>query len=326
MVKTDLRGRHFLTLKDFSVEEIEEILDTATELKLKLVRGEEHELSRGKTLAMIFARPSTRTRVSFETGMTQLGGHAQFLSAGIGLHALRENLGPQIEPWKDVGRVVSRMVNGIMARVDHEALLELAKYSRVPIINGCSDYGHPCQAMADFLTIREKKLKFQGKKMVFAWTNSAQYLKAPTLIYDEINAGVRLGMDVVVSCPEGFEPKEDIKAAEEFSSVSGGSVKVSRNLKEAVEDADIIHAKSWRLPEHKIEDLPNVKAPEKYKEWHVTEDLVNQAKKDVIVMNAMPFIRDDELHNDVAEGPHSVLFDEAENRLHAQKGVLALLL
>ncbi|MFQ6075127.1 MAG: ornithine carbamoyltransferase [Candidatus Bathyarchaeia archaeon] len=327
-----LRGRHFLSLKDFTEEELYEILDTAASLKLKLYRGEPHELLKGKTLGMIFSRPSTRTRISFETGMTQLGGHAQYLSTD--LHALRAKVGQILEPWKDASRVISRYVDGIMARVDDQSLQEIVQYSRVPVISGATQRSHPCQVMADLLTIREKKNRLEGLNLALCWAFAPMYDKPPTLVYDTIYAGARLGMNITLACPEGYAPKETVDWAKREASLRGGSIEINHNLREAVDGADVIHTKCWVLPEWGEyaplpdwgKEAPHRKNPEKYKGWITDSDLVARAKKDVIVMNAMPVARNQEMTDEVIEGPHSVLIDEAENRLHAQKGVLALIL
>ena len=321
-----LKGRHLISLADVSRDELHLILDTAAELKLKVKLGEPHKYLEGKTLGMIFERPSTRTRVSFEVGMTQLGGHAQFLDSAK-LQLVRG------EPIKDTARVLSRYVDGIMYRGGFNELIELAKYSSVPVISAAatgSGTNHPCQALADFQTIREKKLRLDGIKVALCWTSmdpSVDYKKPPTLCYDYLFACCKLGLELVLACPEGYDPfaKEVVERAIKQAEALRTPITVSRNLREAVRGADVIHCKNWvpvNFPDGKKPD--HVLNPEKFRTWTIDEDVVSRAKPDVIVMNALPAYRGYELTDEVMEGPHSVVFDEAENRLHAQKAVMTL--
>jgi ornithine carbamoyltransferase len=321
-----LKGRHVISLADFTKDELYLVLDTAAELKLKLKYGEPHKYLEGKTLGMIFERPSTRTRVSFEVGMTQLGGHAQFLPS----ESLQLKRG---EPVKDTARVLSRYVDGIMYRGTFDALMELAKYSSVPVISAAatgSGTNHPCQTLADFQTIREKKLRFDGLKVALCWVSmdpSIDYKKPPTLVYDYIFACSNLGMELVLACPEGYDPfpAEVMERAKKNAGANGAPLKFVRDLNEAVVGADVIHCKNWvpiNFPDE--QKPPHFLNPEKYKRWIIDSEVVRRAKKDAIVMNALPAYREFELTEEVMEGPHSVVFDEAENRLHAQKAVMAL--
>jgi ornithine carbamoyltransferase len=321
-----LKGRHVISLADFTRDELYLILDTAAELKLKLKYGEPHKYLEGKTLGMIFERPSTRTRVSFEVGMTQLGGHAQFLAS----ESLQLKRG---EPIKDTARVMSRYVDGIMYRGTFGSLLELAKYSSVPVISAAatgSGTNHPCQTLADFQTMREKKLRFNGLRIALCWVSgdpSIDYKKPPTLVYDYIFACSKLGMELVLACPEGYDPFSTtvMEQAKKEADSKGAPIRVVRDLLEAVEGADVIHCKNWVPVNFPDDQKPaHFLYPEKYKRWIIDSDIVNKAKKDVIVMNALPAYRGFELTDEVIEGPHSVVFDEAENRLHAQKAVMAL--
>lgn len=321
-----LKGRHVISLADFTRDELYLVLDTAAELKLKLKYGEPHKYLEGKTLGMIFERPSTRTRVSFEVGMTQLGGHAQFLAS----ESLQLKRG---EPVKDTARVLSRYVDGIMYRGTFDALMELANYSSVPVISAAatgSGTNHPCQTLADFQTIREKKLRFDGLKVALCWVSmdpSIDYKKPPTLVYDYLFACSHLGMELVLACPEGYEPfpVEVMERAKKNADANGAPLKFVRNLDEAVAGADVIHCKNWvpiNFPDK--EKPPHFLYPEKYRKWIIDSEVVSRAKSDAIVMNALPAYRGFELTGEVMEGPHSVVFDEAENRLHAQKAVMAL--
>ena len=331
MVQTNLRGRDFISVHDFSIEEINTILDTAFELKLESSRGQSHELLKGKTLAMIFDKPSTRTRVSFEAGMSQLGGHAQFLSA--------ENIwagtggGQTTEPWKDTARVISRYADGISMRMsDHSVILEVAKYANIPVINMSSWYEHPCQGLADTMVIREKKGKYAGLKCVLTWgyrgPKKGAWAKGPMTMNTMVQMAAKVGMDVVVACPKGYELEEQIMSwARQDASITGSTIEVMNDQDEAAEGADAIKEMNWApvqckgLPETEV---PHIKNPEKYKSWIVDDQLVDRAKKDVIFLQALPTVRGEEVTEEVLEGPHSVVWDEAENRLHGQKAVMAL--
>jgi len=323
-----LKGRHVISLADFTKDELLLILDTADALKLKVKYGEPHRYLEGKTLGMIFERPSTRTRVSFEVGMTQLGGHAQFLAS----ESLQLARG---EPIKDTARVLSRYVDGIMYRGGFEPLLELVKYSSVPVISAAakgSGTNHPCQVLADFQTIREKKLRFEGLRVALCWVSgdpSIDYKKPPTLVYDYIFACSKLGMELVLACPEGYDPfsPEVIGRAKRQTESNGAPFRVVRDLHEAVVGADVIHCKNWVPVNFPDDQKPaHFLYPEKYKRWIIDGQVVSRGKRDVIVMNALPAYRGYELTDEVMEGPHSVVFDEAENRLHAQKAVMALVM
>ena len=324
-----LKGRHVISLADFTRDELYLILDTAAELKLKVKYGEPHRYLEGKTLGMIFERNSTRTRISFETGMTQLGGHAQFLEADAMQIAHGETI-------PDTARVISRYVDGIMYRGEFDRLMELAKYSRVPVISaavrGKGGTNHPCQTLADFQTIREKKLRFEGLKVALCWVSgdpTINYKKPPTLVYDYLFACSKLGMELVLACPEGYDPfsAEVMGRAKKAAETNGAPIKVVRDLQEAYQGADVIHCKNWvamDLPAD--QNPPHFLNPEKYKKWIIDSSFVGKAKKDVIVMNALPAYRGYEITEEVIEGPYSVVFDEAENRLHAQKAVMALVM
>ena len=292
---------------------------------MKLYRREPHELLRGRTLAMIFAATSTRTGVSFETAMTQLGGHAQYLWVPTTQASRGETI-------KETAEVLSRYVDAVMIRHydwRHEGLLEFAEWATVPIVSGCSWYAHPCQALADLLTIREKKGGLRGVKLAISWACCTSRNKPPTYIYDTLFAGARLGMNIALAYPEGYDPYgEDVmQKAKEEAELFGGSIEVVRDRYDAVAGADVINTKGWIPVSRRPEDVfPHNESPEKYKEWIVDADLVRHARRDVMVMHAMPAYRGEELTDEVIDGPHSVLIDEAENRLHAQKGVLSLVM
>lgn len=321
-----LSNRDFISLGDFTAEELLMFWDLATELKRRLYVGETQRLLEGKTLGMIFEHPSTRTRVSFETGIQQLGGHGIFLSPEHFWTKGREEL-------RDTAKVLSRYVHAIIIRpsaYSHEKILELAKWADVPVINACSNYEHPCQVMADFMTTREKKGKLEGVKTVITWTQHPFSIPLG-IINSTLFAGSKTGMDVTIACPEGYDPDPEVwKRCQEEARSSGAELAISRDLKEAVDGADVIHIKSWGPPEvfkKGIEEkAPHLLEPKKYEHWKITNEIVELAKRDAIVQHALPVIRGVQATNEVLDGPHSVIYDEAENRLHAQKAIMTLIM
>ena len=318
-----LKGRDFISLSDFTSSELYQFLDTAVELKDKLKRGVPHDILKGKTLAEIFEWPSTRTRTAFEVGIQQLGGHGIYYSK----HAYCAKGGEAI---KDSAQVLSRYVHGIGWRsFSHEDILEMAKYATVPVINANSDFEHPCQVLADFMTTREKKRKLEGIKTVIMWTY-ADFPAPIGIVNSTMFAGSKLGMDVVLSYPEDYGPEQKVfDIAQKEAKKSGGSITVIEDYKEALKDADVIHIKTWAKPEDYRRGFdeykpPHVLEPKKFDHWKLTQDLVDIAKKDVIVQHALPVVRGVQATDAVLDGPHSVIYDEAENRLHTQKSVMAL--
>ena len=305
-----LKGKDLLSIHDLSVEEVNEILALAHELKAKQKAGIEHHLLKGKTLGMIFEKSSTRTRVSFQTGMYQLGGQALFLS----------NRDLQIgrgEPIKDTARVLSRYVDGIMIRTfEHEKVEELAEWSDVPVINALTDLLHPCQVLTDLLTIQEYKGKqLKGLKMAYVgygnnMTNSYMYGCA------------KAGIDFVAATPKGYEPDMQVfenacKDAEE----TGASIKLVNDPFEAAKGADIVVTDTWASMGQEAEHDERKKI---FKDYQVNEELLKVADKRVIVMHCLPAYRGEEITDDVLEAYADVIFDEAENRLHTQKAIMAL--
>jgi len=304
--------RHLLSLADLSSEEIWQILNLAQELKEEWLQGGNRPLLRGKTLGMLFQKPSLRTRVSFEMGMIHLGGQAIYLSPNEVQLGKRESVA-------DVARVLSRYVDGIMARVfAHAHLEELAAYSRVPVINGLSDYNHPCQVLADLLTILEKKGRLKGVRLAYVGDGNNV---ATSLLF----GGTKMGMVVAVATPPGYEITKEVEnLATTFAQESGGRIELTYEPLEAVAGADVIYTDVWTSmgQEAEMEERLRVFPP-----YQVNAALVAASgKEDVIVMHCLPAHRGQEITDEVADGPHSVLFDQAENRLHAQKAVLALLL
>ncbi|MHA1637498.1 MAG: ornithine carbamoyltransferase [Candidatus Thorarchaeota archaeon] len=305
-----LKGRSFVDLSDFEKYELRNILDTAHDLKRKQKRGEPHEVLKGKSLAMIFMKSSTRTRVSFEVGMTQLGGHALYLQPSGTQLGRGETIG-------DTAQVLSGYCDVIMARVfGHDEVMDLAKYATVPVINGLSDLLHPCQIMADMQTIEEHKGSLEGLKITYVGDSNN--------VSNSIMQGCTImGMDVTIGSPQGYGPAEDMmEKAQAISKRYKTTLEVVHDPKEAVKNADVIYTDTFfSMGQEKDKKKEDALMP-----FQVNRDLVGAAKDDVIVMHCLPAHRDEELTSDIMDDPkYSVVFDQAENRLHAQKGILALL-
>jgi ornithine carbamoyltransferase len=305
----DMKGKSLGSLNDLTKEEIEQILKTSDLLKLQVYRGQEHPLLKGKTLAMIFEKASTRTRVSFEVGMWQLGGYALYLSASDLQLGRGETVG-------DTAQVLSRYVNEIMARVfAHQTILDLVKYSRVPVINGLSDYSHPCQGLADLFTVYEKKGRLSGLKLAYVGDGNNV---AHSLIY----GCSKVGMTLVLGCPKGYEPDSQVVArGKEEAKRTGCEVIVTNDPKEAVKGADVIYTDVWASMGKEKEQEERVKI---MKPYQVNRDLVKLAKEDYIFMHCLPAHRGEEVTNEVADSKNSAIFDQAENRMHTQKALMAL--
>lgn len=301
-----MRHKDLVSFQDYTAEDLWELLETALQLKRERRAGIAHQMLAGKTLAMIFQKPSLRTRVSFEAGMTQLGGHAIYLSPDD------IKLG-QRETTEDIAIVLSRYGDGIMARVfGHEIVEELAKYATVPVINGLSDLLHPCQILGDLLTVYEKKRKLEGLKLT--WVGDGN-----NVCNSWLEAGPKLGMEITVACPEGYEPNREIcEAARRL-----GRVELVRDPKTAAREADILYTDVWTSMGQEQEAAERRK---KFKSFQINQELLKLAKPDAMVMHCLPAHYDEEITKEVAHGPQSAIFDEAENRLHAQKAVLALLM
>jgi ornithine carbamoyltransferase len=303
---------HFLNLADLTPGELGGLLSLAIELKEEWKAGGNRPLLIGKTLGMLFQKPSLRTRVSFEMGMIHLGGQALYLSP------LEIQLGKR-ESVPDVARVLSRYVDGIMARVfEHSDVLTLAEYSRVPVINGLSDYNHPCQGLADFLTIIERKgWDLGGRKLAFVGDGNNV---AVSLLF----GATRLGMDFAIAGPPGYELPADVWAlGQQFAAASGSQLLATHDAHEVVAGADAIYTDVWTSmgQEAEAEERASVFTP-----YQVNEALVAEAKPDVIVMHCLPAHRGQEITDAVCDGLHSVLWDQAENRMHAQKAILVELM
>ncbi len=304
-----MKGKHVLTLHNLTTEEIVQILKTGEHLKMQRKIGEAHPLLQGKTMGMIFQKPSLRTRVSFETGMTQLGGHAIYLGPDD------ISLGKR-ETTEDIALVISRYVDVIMARVfSHEIVEELARYSLVPVINGLSDFAHPCQALGDFLTISEKKSRLEGLKLAYIGDGNNV---AASLAY----GAAKLGTHAVIATPPGYElPAAVLKEAQQDAMLTDARISVTNDPVEAVTDADIVYTDVWASMGQEAEQEERKHL---FQVYQITLDLLNKAKSDAIFMHCLPAHYGDEVTYEAAKDPRSVIYDQAENRMHAQKAMLAL--
>ena len=307
-----LKGRDLLSVHDLSSEEVESILALAEELKAMQKAGIEHRVLAGKTLGMIFEKSSTRTRVSFETGMFQLGGQALFLS----------NRDLQIgrgEPIKDTARVLSRYLDGVMIRTfEHEKVEEFAKYADIPVINALTDLLHPCQALTDLLTIREHKGKnLKGLKMAYVGDGN-------NMTHSLMYAAAKTGMNFVAATPADYAPDEGVtQRAQEDAKATGASIALVTDPLAAAKDADILVTDTWASmgQEAEHEGRKKIFAP-----YQINGDLLAAADRRAIVMHCLPAYRGEEITDDVMEAFSDVIFDEAENRLHTQKAIMALLM
>lgn len=297
--------KHLLKLMDLSKEEINEILNLADQLKYEKKNGIEHHILKGKTLGMIFQKSSTRTRVSFEVGMYDLGGSALFLSS----HDLQIGRG---EPIEDTARVLSGYLDAIMIRTFEQSEVEaLAKYGKIPVINGLTDYCHPCQVLADLMTIREQKGMLDGLKLVYIGDGNNM---ANSLIV----GGIKMGMKVATACPEGYTPDEDIvKWAKE-----NGDYVCTPDVVEAIKDADVVYTDVWASMGQESEAEMRRKVFEG--KYQINADVMKYAKPNAMVLHCLPAHRGEEITADVLEAHADEIFDEAENRLHAQKAVMVM--
>ena len=294
--------KHLLKLMDLSEKEIVEILNLADQLKYEKKNGIEHHILKGKTLGLIFEKSSTRTRVSFEVGMYDLGGNALFLSS----RDLQIGRG---EPVQDTARVLSRYLDGIMIRTyAQEEVEDLAKYGSIPIINGLTDYCHPCQVLADLMTIREHKGVLKGKKLCYIGDGN-------NMTNSLIVGGIKMGMEVSVACPKGYEPDAELmKWASE-----NGSFTCTDSVLEAAKDADVLYTDVWASMGQEAEAEERKKI---FAGYQINSDVMAVAHADAMVMHCLPAHRGEEITEEVLEAHADEIFDEAENRLHAQKAVL----
>jgi len=300
-------AKHFLHISDYSTDQIWEILHLSKELKTKFHNKENFKPFRDRSLAMIFAKPSARTRVSFETGFEWMGGHALFLGPndiGIGKR----------EAIKDISRLFSRYNDVIMARLfDHQHIIELAEYSDIPVINGLTDYNHPCQIICDILTICEHKGSLDNLKICYMGDGN-------NIVHSWLQLASRLPMDFVCCGPEGFEPDLDtVKMVEDSAS---SSFQLSHDPISAVRDADVIYTDVWASMGQKEEATEREKV---FAPYQVNKDLINNTGKDTLFMHCLPAERGREVTDEVMESKNSIVFDQAENRMHAQNAIMVYL-
>jgi ornithine carbamoyltransferase len=305
-----MNQRHLLSLKDYAREDIEEIFELAAQVK-----ADPHAYGgvlQGKSLAMIFQKPSTRTRVSFEVGMFELGGHALYLGAD----QIQLQRG---ETVADTAQVLSRYVDGIMARVfSHQDVLDLAKHGSVPVINGLSNLLHPCQALADYFTLRERRGSLEGLKIAYVGDGN-------NVCHELLFGAVKLGMAMSAGCPEGYQPNQLIvkSAVREAQKLGAPVPEVTDDPMAAVAGADVVYTDVWTSMGQEEEAEARVQA---FQGFMVTPEMMAAASPEAVFMHCLPAHRGEEVAAEVIDGPQSVVFDEAENRLHVQKAVMMLLM
>ncbi len=306
-----MKGKDILSIHELTREEVRQILDTAHILKTKYQTGETFEPLKGKTLGMIFQKSSTRTRISFEVAMWQLGGYALFLSAAD----LQLKRGEAIA---DTARVLSRYVDALMIRTfAHQDVVDLAAYSTIPVINGLTDLLHPCQVLADLLTIEEKKGALAGLKLVYVGDGNNM---AHSLMY----GGAKMGLNVTICCPPGYTPDPEItRLAKADAAASGASIVIDHDPAAAVQNADIIYTDVWAGMGQEEEHAERLKI---FAPYQVNMELLKKAKADTLIMHCLPAHRGEEITDEVVDDRRSIVFDEAENRLHVQKAILALVI
>lgn len=303
--------KNLISVKDLSSEEIWDLLELAADLKREWRSGGNRPVLAGKNLGMVFQKPSLRTRVSFEVGMSHLGGGALYLSPQEIRLGERESVA-------DVARVLSRYVDGIMARVFAHADVEgLAAHASVPVINGLSDYSHPCQALSDFFTIYEKKKVLSGLTLAYVGDGN-------NVAHSLLFAGSKVGMSVRVATPGGYEPDQvAVRSATETASQMGGQVAVGEDPLDAVSGADVVYTDVWASMGQEDERATRL---EVFRPYQVNTELVSRAKPDALVMHCLPAHRGEEITDEVIDGPQSVVLDQAENRMHLQKAILVRLM
>ena len=306
-----MKGKNLISINDLTLEEIYQIFELAGSLKEKVLTGEPHKLLEGKTLGMIFSKPSTRTRVSFEVGIYQLG--------GVGLYFNQNDLQlKKSENIQDTAKVLSRYLNGIMIRTfDHQDVVDLAKYGSIPVINGLTDLLHPCQVLTDLFTVLEKKRILKGLKMAYIGDGN-------NMAHSLLHGCSKVGIDLSIASPSGYTPqKEIVSNAEANAKYMGSKIEILDDPVKAVNDADVIYTDVWASMGQEKEANERRK---KFIKYQVNNELVKNAKDDYLFMHCLPAHRGDEVVDEVADSPNSVIFDEAENRLHVQKAIMALLM
>lgn len=306
-----MKGKDLISIADLTLEEVYEIFDVSKTLKEKLYTGEPHRLLEGKTLGMIFAKPSTRTRISFEAGIYQLGGYGMYFNQNDLQLGKSENV-------HDTAKVLSRYLNGIMIRTfSHQDVVDLAKYASIPVINGLTDLLHPCQVLADLFTILEKRRRLQGLKLAYIGDGN-------NMAHSLLNGCSKVGMDISIASPSGYKPlKEIVEHAEKNAKYMGSKVEILDDPVAAVKNADIVYTDVWASMGQEKEAVERKK---KFAPFQVNPGLVKNAKDDYLFMHCLPAHRGDEVVDEIADSPNSIIFDEAENRLHVQKAVMALIM
>jgi ornithine carbamoyltransferase len=303
--------KDLLSIHDLTAEEIEAIFALAADLKARQQRGVPHPLLTRKTLAMIFEKPSLRTRVTFEVGMTQLGGHAIYLTpADIRLG--------QRETVQDAARNLERWVDAIMARTfSHQMVEKLAEHASIPVINGLTDRLHPCQILTDIFTIRERRGDVRGLKVAYVGDGN-------NVCNSWCYGAAKTGIHLAVGCPKGYEPDAEVwRKATEDADASGATLTLGHDPAEAVRDAHVIYTDVWASMGQEEEHAQRLRD---FQDFQVDGRLVERARPDVLVMHCLPAHRGEEIADEVIDGPHSIVFDEAENRLHVQKAIMVLLM
>jgi len=300
-----MKSKDFVSIRDFSPSEIQDLLLLGRQIKA--YPDVYSQALKGKTLAMVFEKPSLRTRVTFDVGIQQLGGFSLYLSPA------EINLGKR-ESVYDVAKNLERMVQGIMIRTfAHEIVEQMAEYAGIPVINGLTDYSHPCQAMADFLTMWEVKGRLDQLKVAFVGDGN-------NVAHSLLFAGAQLGAEVLVATPPGYEPQVDAIAwASERARETGGSCRITNNAKEAVSAADVVYTDVWTSMGQEAEADKRL---DSFRSYQVNSELFAGAKRDAIFMHCLPAHRGEEVTNDVIDSPRSVVFQQAENRLHVQKAIM----
>ncbi len=322
-MQTDLRGRDLISLQEWSLEEVETVLEVAAQLKLDRALGRPHPYLRDKVLAMLFFFSSTRTRASFEAGMAQLGGHAQFIES-------RTTQIAHGDTAREIGEILGRYNDGIAIRhvdwgVGNRYIREVAAASRVPVLNMQCDMFHPHQILADLLTMREKLGSLRGRTIDVSWAYAASYQKPISVPQDLILAATRFGMNVRLVHPPGFKLMPDVlEQASANARRSGGSFELGDDFTAGFRAADVVYAKSWGALLTATDDAEGAEIAERHTDWITDEARMALAAEDAIFMHPLPADRNIEVADEVIDGPHSVVYDEAENRLHVQKAVMAL--
>ncbi|MDR3665901.1 MAG: ornithine carbamoyltransferase [Ignavibacteriaceae bacterium] len=307
----NMKGKSLIEINHLSLEEIYQIFDLSKTLKEKLITGEPHKLLEGKTLGMIFSKPSTRTRISFEAGIYQLG--------GMGMYFNQNDLQlKKSESVSDTAKVLSRYLNGIMIRTfDHQDVIDLAKFGSIPVINGLTDLHHPCQVLTDLFTVLEKRRVLKGLKLVYIGDGN-------NMAHSLLHGCSKVGMDITIASPSGYMPlKEIVEESKVNAKYMGSKIEITEDPVKAVSGADIIYTDVWASMGQEKEAAERRK---KFIQYQVNKELVKNAKDDYIFMHCLPAHRGDEVTDEICDSPNSVIFDEAENRLHVQKAIMALVM